>query len=79
LYYAHQWEKVDVDVANLFEVYHACKDSKFVSHMHRKNKEWVDLTLTLMYEKLMDMALKQYQTMVHEKTWETNHWIIRKL
>jgi hypothetical protein len=71
LYYAHKRQKVDEEtmMTVLFDSYSLCKDSKFVTYIHRMKEDRVDNHLILTPEVLMDRALKQNQTAVFEKTW----------
>jgi hypothetical protein len=71
-YFANKREEVDAEtlLMNLFNAYTACKDNDFVTYIKQKKQEHSEggaSTLTL--EKIMDFALKQYQTQLQERTW----------
>jgi hypothetical protein len=66
-YFANKRETFDPEVLlqNLFEAYASCNDKSFVLYVQRKEQEHIDgIVVTL-----MDLALKQYQTLVQKKVW----------
>jgi hypothetical protein len=69
-YYANKRDNFDPEVLlqNLFEAYASCKDRSFVLYVQRKEQEHIDGTVVTP-EALMDLALKQYQTLVQKKVW----------
>jgi hypothetical protein len=73
-YYANKREQFDSEVLlqNLFDAYMTCKDNDFVSYMKRKKQDHIDQTASLTTELLMNVALKQYQTLVQEHVWGTD-------
>jgi hypothetical protein len=53
----------------LFEAYLLCKDQDFVTYIRRQKQElYIDATITVTPDILMERALKQYQIQVQEKT-----------
>ena len=70
-YYANKRQVFDEQVllTNLADAYFTCKDNDFVDYMKRKWQDHIDETRTLKSTELMELALKQYQTMVEQKKW----------
>jgi hypothetical protein len=69
-YLANKRDKFDHEVLlqNLFEAYESCKDHSFALYIQRKEQEHIDGNV-ITPEALMDLALKQYQTLVQKKVW----------
>jgi hypothetical protein len=71
-YYANKREQVDSETLlyNLFEAYLICMDQDFVTYIRRQKQEfYIDATIPITSDILIERALKQYQTQVEEKTW----------
>jgi hypothetical protein len=70
-FYANKQQVFDEEVllTNLADAYFACKDNDFVDYVKRKWQDHIDETRTLTSSALMELALKQYQTMVEQKKW----------
>jgi hypothetical protein len=71
-YFATKREEVDAEtlLTNLFDAYKACKDNYFITYIKQKKHEHNEGgASTLTPEKIMDFALKQYQTQLQECTW----------
>jgi hypothetical protein len=70
-YYANKRLTFDEQVllTNLADAYRTCKDTEFVAYINRKWQDHIDETRPVTSTELMELALKQYQTMVEQSKW----------
>jgi hypothetical protein len=70
-YYANKRVVFDEQVllTNLADAYKTCKDNEFVSYVNRKWQDHIDESHALTATEFMELAMKQYQTMIEQSKW----------
>jgi hypothetical protein len=70
-YYANKRVTFDEQVllTNLADAYKTCKDTEFVMYVNRKWQDHIDESNPITSTELMELALKQYQTMLEQSKW----------
>jgi hypothetical protein len=70
-YYANKRVTFDKQVllTNLADAYKTCKDTEFVMYVNRKWQDHIDESNPITSTELMELALKQYQTMLEQSKW----------
>jgi hypothetical protein len=71
LYYANMRVTFNKQVllTNLAEAYKTCKDNEFVAYINTKWQDHIDESRPITSLELMELPLKQYQTMVEQSKW----------
>jgi hypothetical protein len=70
-YFANKRVQFDEQVilTNLADAYKTCKDNEFVTYINRKWQDHIDESRPVTSGDLMELALKQYQTMMEQSKW----------
>jgi hypothetical protein len=70
-YFANKRVTFDEQVllTNLADAYKTCKDNEFVTYINRKWQDHIDESRTVTSIEFMELAPKQYQTMMEQSKW----------